>query len=292
MKVAIGTLLVIFGLLFIFGYFGSEILYNALYNFIFLWPVILIFIGLGILSSIKGLKWLKYVNGILIVCFVVFLVFWPSDMATPYTASTREEINLEGYAGKELRIIVKSTVGELVIKPHEGIITGDSPGKLSYSGPARASLKIEREIVDGVLTLTVGHEQTTFFMNGRRKIEFELSPAYSYEIETNQFVTRCDMDLSALKVSKIEVNAGIINSDINLSRVTPVELKLNAGIIRSKISLPENIGANFNISAGIKTVNVEDIKIADKSKFTLGDDIGANSNVYIEGGIVNLNILQ
>ncbi len=292
MKVAIGTLLIIFGLLFIFGYFGPEILYNALYNFIFLWPIVLIFIGLGILSSIKGLKWLKYVNGILIVCFVVFLVFWPSDMATPFTASTKEEINLEGYAGKELRIIVKSAVGELVIKPHEGVISGNSPGKLSYWGPSRASLEIEREIKDDVLILTIRHEQTTFFMNGRRKIEFELSPAYSYDIETNQFVTRCDLDLSALKVSKVAINAGIINSDINLSRATPVELKLNAGIIRSTITLPDNIGANFNVSAGIRTVDVEDVEIDDKSEFTLGDDIGANSNVYIEGGIVNLKVLQ
>lgn len=292
MKVAIGTLLVIFGLLFIFGYFGPEILYNVLYNFIFLWPVILIFIGLGILSGVKGLKWLKYVNGILIVCFVAFLVFWPSEMATPFTASAREEIKLEGYAGKEIKIIVESAVGELVIKPHEGVISGNSPGKLSYTGPARASLEIEREIKDDALILTVKHEQITFFMNGRRKIELELSPAYSYEIETKQFVTRCDMDLSVLKVSKILVNAGIINSELSMSRVNPTELKLNAGIVRSEIKLSKEIGANFNVSAGIKTVNVENADIADKSKFTLGDDIGANSNVYIEGGIVNLKVLQ
>jgi len=292
LKVAIGTLLIIFGLLFIFGYFGPEILYNVLYNFIFLWPVILIFIGLGILSSVKGLKWLKYVNGILIVCFMAFLVFWPSDMATPFTASMREEIKLEGYAGKEIKIIVESAVGELVVKPHEGIISGNSPGKLSYTGPSRASLEIEREIEDDVLILTVKHEQTTFFMNGRRKIELELSPAYSYEIETKQFVTRCNMDLSVLKISKVLVKAGIINSEISLSRVTPVELKLNAGIVRSGIKLPTEIGANFNISAGIKTVDVRNADIVDKGKFTLGDDIGANSNIYIEAGIVNLNILQ
>ncbi len=292
MKVAIGTLLIIFGLLFIFGYFGPEILYNVLYNFIFLWPVILIFIGLGILSSVKGLKWLKYVNGILIVCFMAFLVFWPSDMATPFTASMREEIKLEGYAGKEIKIIVESAVGELVVKPHEGIISGNSPGKLSYTGPSRASLEIEREIEDDVLILTVKHEQTTFFMNGRRKIELELSPAYSYEIETKQFVTRCNMDLSVLKISKVLVKAGIINSEISLSRVTPVELKLNAGIVRSGIKLATEIGANFNISAGIKTVDVRNADIVDKGKFTLGDDIGANSNIYIEAGIVNLNILQ
>jgi hypothetical protein len=292
LKVAIGTLLIIFGLLFIFGYFGPEILYNVLYNFIFLWPVILIFIGLGILSSVKGLKWLKYVNGILIVCFMAFLVFWPSDMATPFTASMREEIKLEGYAGKEIKIIVESAVGELVVKPHEGIISGNSPGKLSYTGPSRASLEIEREIEDDVLILTVKHEQTTFFMNGRRKIELELSPAYSYEIETKQFVTRCNMDLSVLKISKVLVKAGIINSEISLSRVTPVELKLNAGIVRSGIKLATEIGANFNISAGIKTVDVRNADIVDKGKFTLGDDIGANSNIYIEAGIVNLNILQ
>jgi len=292
LKVAIGTLLIIFGLLFIFGYFGPEILYNVLYNFIFLWPVILIFIGLGILSSVKGLKWLKYVNGILIVCFMAFLVFWPSDMATPFTASMREEIKLEGYAGKEIKIIVESAVGELVVKPHEGIISGNSPGKLSYTGPSRASLEIEREIEDDVLILTVKHEQTTFFTNGRRKIELELSPAYSYEIETKQFVTRCNMDLSVLKISKVLVKAGIINSEISLSRVTPVELKLNAGIVRSGIKLATEIGANFNISAGIKTVDVRNADIVDKGKFTLGDDIGANSNIYIEAGIVNLNILQ
>ncbi len=292
MKVAIGTLLIIFGLLFIFGYFGPEILYNVLYNFILLWPVILIFIGLGILSSVKGLKWLKYVNGILIVCFMAFLVFWPSDMAMPFTASMREEIKLEGYAGKEIKIIVESAIGELVVKPHEGIISGNSPGKLSYTGPSRASLEIEREIEDDVLILTVKHEQTTFFMNGRRKIELELSPAYSYEIETKQFVTRCNMDLSVLKISKVLVKAGIINSEISLSRVTPVELKLNAGIVRSGIKLATEIGANFNISAGIKTVDVRNADIVDKGKFTLGDDIGANSNIYIEAGIVNLNILQ
>ncbi|MGC9385156.1 MAG: hypothetical protein ACP5D6_11205 [Kosmotogaceae bacterium] len=278
--------------MFIFGYFGPEILYNVLYNFIFLWPIILIFIGLGILSSVKGLKWLKYVNGVLIVCFVAFLVFWPSDMATPFTASMREEINLEGYEGKEIKIIVESAVGELVVKPHEGVISGNSPGKLSYSGPSRASLKIERKIEDDVLILTVKHEQTTFFMNGRRKIELELSPAYSYEIETKQFVTRCNMDLSVLKISKVLVNAGIINSEISLSRVTPVELKLNAGIIRSEIKLATEIGANFNVSAGIKTVDAENAEISDKSKFALGDDIGANSNIYIEAGIVNLKVLQ
>lgn len=292
MKVAIGTLLIIFGLLFIFGYFGPEILYNVLYNFIFLWPVILIFIGLGILSSVKGLKWLKYVNGILIVCFVAFLVFWPSDMVTPFTASMREEIKLEGYAGKEIKIVVESAVGELVVKPHEGVISGNSPGKLSYTGPSRASLEIEREIEDDVLILTVKHEQTTFFMSGRRKIELELSPAYSYEIETKQLVTRCNMDLSVLKISKVLVKAGIINSEISLSRVTPVELKLNAGIVRSGIKLATEIGANFNISAGIKTVDVRNADIVDKGEFTLGDDIGANSNVYIEAGIVNLNVLQ
>jgi hypothetical protein len=223
---------------------------------------------------------------------MAFLVFWPSDMATPFTASMREEIKLEGYAGKEIKIIVESAVGELVVKPHEGIISGNSPGKLSYTGPSRASLEIEREIEDDVLILTVKHEQTTFFMNGRRKIELELSPAYSYEIETKQFVTRCNMDLSVLKISKVLVKAGIINSEISLSRVTPVELKLNAGIVRSGIKLATEIGANFNISAGIKTVDVRNADIVDKGKFTLGDDIGANSNIYIEAGIVNLNILQ
>jgi hypothetical protein len=100
------------------------------------------------------------------------------------------------------------------------------------------------------------------------------------------------MDLSVLKISKVLVKAGIINSEISLSRVTPVELKLNAGIVRSGIKLATEIGANFNISAGIKTVDVRNADIVDKGKFTLGDDIGANSNIYIEAGIVNLNILQ
>src|SRR6056297_1416006 len=77
MRLFFGILLAIIGFTLLFGMFSGDIILRIIHNFFNAWPIIFIFIGLSILSEIKGLKWVKYINYALSILFVLYLVFAP-----------------------------------------------------------------------------------------------------------------------------------------------------------------------------------------------------------------------
>src|SRR6056297_2643210 len=80
MRLFFGILLLVIGILLVFGLFDSSVFSTIFENLFYLWPFILILIGLSILSNIKGLRWLRFINAIFIVLFTLALIFYPSDL--------------------------------------------------------------------------------------------------------------------------------------------------------------------------------------------------------------------
>jgi len=56
MRIAMGLIFVLVGVLLIFGLFTGDTLLNALVNLANYWPMILVLVGLSILSSVKALR--------------------------------------------------------------------------------------------------------------------------------------------------------------------------------------------------------------------------------------------
>src|SRR6056297_1408726 len=82
MHLFFGVMLLVIGVLLVFGLFYATIFSTIFENLFYLWPFILILIGLSILSKIKGLRWLRFINAIFIICFALALIFYPTDFLT------------------------------------------------------------------------------------------------------------------------------------------------------------------------------------------------------------------
>ena len=295
MKLALGLILVILGILLVNGTLTANSLYNVVFNLIDFWPVILIFIGLGILSSVKGFRWVKYVNNILITLFVLFLFLWPSGSISEGEFETRE-LFLDASKSRNIETIeihLKSDVLVLTLNNLSGMIREDKIGDLWYSTTPNVNFNVSGRLKEDRYILNLNAHKNYFLsFADKSKVVLNLNPAYKYVVYVDSGVFKGNLDFSNLIVEELNVESGIAEFLLSLSRSTSTMITLESGVTKGDIVVPEGVNLTLIADAGVKkihSIGLQEHRFDSTYNFGSTED-SIKSTLKIDAGILKMEI--
>ncbi|MDI3472325.1 MAG: hypothetical protein PWQ20_779 [Thermotogaceae bacterium] len=275
MKVAFGIFIILVGIMVLFFNPGWGLFERILENFSMTWPVILIFFGLAILSQVKGMKWLRIVNTLLMVIFVLYLLLWPNPFDLDVTNYYKSDLNLpiEAQAGSTIKLVFKTPLLGLKIKD------GNSDNlRGSYSFRTKYF-----EIVSKGNEFVFQSSENVIF-GPKNKITLELPEKYEYEITIESAVSDIELDMEKVSIRKLELESGITKLEIDTGNPHfPVYIKIKAGVASGKMYFSENTKYSLSVESAIKNVKVSDL-IEEKNSPDVSISVeAAISNLKLEG---------
>jgi len=295
LKLALGLILVILGILLVTGNLTMDSFHNVMFNLSDFWPMILIFVGLGILSSVKGFHWVKYVNNILIALFVLFLFFWPSGIIGEGEFQTSELLleNPENVKVEAVEIYLKSDVLTLTINNLSGVVQEDKIGDVWYSVSSGTVFDIQKKLKGDrfIITLNVQKKDFLSFID-KSKVVLNLNPAYKYIIYTKSGVFKTDLDLSGLTIKELNIESGILEFSLNLSQSIYTSVTLKGGVIKGEVNVPE--GVKLTLNAGTSMKKIRSLGVQEHrfdSNYIFGSmESPIESTLKIDAGILDLEV--
>ncbi|OAA31029.1 hypothetical protein AT15_08625 [Kosmotoga arenicorallina S304] len=260
MRFALGLFLIFLGFFVVLGYFSLGSLPNFIDNFSATWPLILVFIGISLLSGIKGLKWLKYVNALLILGYLFFLLLWPAPINFAYQSGAQDLLTKETLSENTVvELNIDSSICTVNIERLEGTIAGNSVGNVVYEISTGSEFYIHERDHDDTIQYNIGTEHS-WPQRGKNRLNIKLLPGVLYRIILKGGVLKGGLDLSGIMVDSMTINAGVMDFDISLSDVYPISLKTEGGVGKFNVFLPQNAKAQVEINSGIKKITVRGYK--------------------------------
>jgi len=290
MKIALGLIFVLVGVLLIFGLFTGDTLLNALVNLANFWPIILVLVGMSILASIRGLRWIRYLNTILIVAFVLFVFFWPSPFLAGKKAVSDTVVLESSDSATSIEIQLDLAMSSISLEPLRDEVASSTVAVVDYA--VRGSgLKIEQDITQLSQRFIMKPESNVSWL-GTSTVVMKLNPAYDYVLKFNGAVMNCNLSLGELRVDELRINGAIVKAIVSMSAAGFTNMKVNAAIINSEIHIPENIRAILKTSAAIKNVKTDLPYTGDGEYVFESVAFDFSSYITLESAIMNLKVLR
>src|SRR6056297_2922609 len=278
MRLFFGILLLVIGILLVFGLFDASIFSTIFENLFYLWPFILILIGLSILSNIKGLRWLRFINVILIILFALALIFYPSDLM--YDGAYEEypfQIALTESAEKNILEIDVATVYLEVTTDEtlENKITG-----IYYSNVDDTEVR-----VSGNRVRISRRNENKFFIFRKPKYELHLRiPEQSnLELLIDYSILKGAITLDKNPIEIIDINTAILNLDLTANAfAVPLEIICESAINNLTVFAPDGLRYSRTMESAINKISIDDA--------FQEVDYGADLEVEVHAAINNFNL--
>ncbi len=204
-----GFLFIIIGIVLFVG--GLNIFTFDFYiAFSYLWPLILINIGLGMLT--KNRRLLNIVKGLSLICFLLFAIFgydytaekaeseFPLQIVSDVSKKVKPASEIINYSSSELKSKSKLVIEE--IDSSYAISAGDNPGITSSTNldiELKEGTKYNKYIIEGIKSA------------GSEPLALSLSKDTIWEIEVESFKTDLSLDASGFKFDELELS-GLSNT--------------------------------------------------------------------------------
>ncbi|HOO33631.1 MAG TPA: hypothetical protein PK466_05505 [Thermotogota bacterium] len=254
MRLFFGLTLLLIGLLIVFGIFDASIFGTMVENLFFLWPFILIMIGISILSNIKGLRWLKIVNVFCIIAFTLALMFYPTDY---YNASEYQEFPFQiAIASPEVKTILELELGTVYLEIDtdyelsnmiSGVYVSDENDLEVDHSANRIKLKRENDY------------QVFAFKKPRHEIHLKV-PADAYmELLIDAAVVKGDLNLKTNPFEYVDINTAMLDLDVSLNSINrTLYFKSQSAINTIDFYLPEYTDYYRNVQSAINNFSVRE----------------------------------
>jgi len=287
MKIAMGLIFVLVGVLLIFGLFTGDTLLNAFVNLANYWPIILVFVGFSILSSIKGLRWIRYLNALLIIVFVLFIFFWPSPFLSGERA-VKDTATLEALeSSRSIEIQLNLAMANITVEALEEEASSTA-AVIDYTVRG-SNLRIEEDKTQLSQKFVIRPDSNVSWL-GTSTIVMKLNPNYNYILKFDSAVMNSRFNLGELKVDELKLNGAIIKAELDMSEVGPTDIRVNAAIINSEISVPDNIRSILRANAAIKNIKT-DLPYTGTGEYVFeGESFDFSSYLSFESAILNLKV--
>jgi hypothetical protein len=279
MKLFFGLVFILVGISLLFGFFNAGIWSNALDNFIAVWPVVFIFIGLGILSNIRALRWTKAVNGVLIILFVLFLFFWRWDIGWngPLNTYTVPSMAIEEDVD-EMTLIFRVASLEVELYPQTA---SEKTIKGNYQSYAE-NLLIKRS--KNEITMEFPREYAlTFSKNYKKKMTLFLPAECSYVVQIESGSTRWYSEFERNPFKSVEVNAGLATVETKfLQTDIPFDLMIRAAVATLDMSFPSTISYHSEMKGAFKSLSHQGTSVEDENN--------ARVRISVESAVIRSRI--
>ena len=275
MKIAFGIFIILLGVIILFFNPGWGLLERIFENFATAWPMILIFLGLAILSQVKKLRWLRILNTILMVLFIVYLLLWPDllNFGNLNLYKSGIDLPIDVPVGSTVKLIFLTS--SLNLKINDGESSTSLIGYYSFNSKYFEVISRENEFI---------FQSSKGFSLGRKnEIELRLPENYKYEIIIKSGTSGLKFDLKRVMMEKLEIESGIASLNMKLKRLAfPTSIKIKAGITNANIEFPESTKYSLDFDGAIRNVKISNL-IEEKE----------SPNVVLigESGILNLKLV-
>jgi hypothetical protein len=273
MRFFIGLLIIIIGILLIANGFSYNFFYTLVINFSKFWPVLFIIIGISIMSSIKGFGWLKYLNMVVAILFVILLLFVPSDMNVGIMKEDSFNVDISG----ENLVYMDFDVPRLKIN----VVSDENINEIK--GKYRVSLSDFR--IDKIGNRIKFRSDDDSWMRWSRdsSLELELPSNVRYVATFNAGIVDLDTDINENIFERMDFNGGIVRINYSADGFDlPLKINITGGIVDGNLYVPDKTTYYKNITGGLRHVDVDDKMVFERD----------NPDVMIDvsGGISNFGI--
>ncbi|MEA1884919.1 MAG: hypothetical protein U9N62_10425 [Thermotogota bacterium] len=255
MPLFFGILLLVIGVLLVFGLFDVSIFSTIFENFFYLWPFILILIGLSILSKIKGLRWLRFINAIFIICFALALIFYPTDFLSDKIYEEYQfQVALDETADINILELDVPTVYLEVVSDNniQNMIIGTY-----YSNVDDTDIR-----VSGNRVRITRKDDNKFFLFVKPKYELHLRIPQQANLELliDSAVLKGDIILEKNTLEIIDINTAILNLELTVKDFSiPLEIICESAINNLDIIAPADIRYTKTMKSAINKISVDDV---------------------------------
>lgn len=271
-RLFLGLLVILFGVLFFLRNSGLVNVDFAL-NWGVVWPILIIFLGLSLLSA-RGV-W-SVVLGIVVTLLVLALVLGD----TFHVTTTKESRTFNwGFStekdaqSQDIKVAKESGANSAAVNVKMGAGTLNVAGGSSdlVSGTLRSSfmdLKTESKLTDSKQTVTLTGQGTSRVF-GRQLNTMDLKLNNDLPLSTTIDTGAIDMnlDMSDIKLENLDLNTGASSLDLKLGdKVDTSNVSIDAGASSVSISLPKTVGVRLTVSSGLSSRSLDDFKkVSEKS---------------------------
>jgi hypothetical protein len=246
MRAIIGLLILLIGVLLLTGFFNTGILFRMIFNFFRLWPIFFVFIGISILSSIKGLRWMKYINYLLGIFFAIYIVFMPLESRFfDFNSENRnfEILNTES-KNVDIDIDYPSVVLAIEVKDIEQI-------SIEYDSD---DLKPDIKILNDKIKIDY---DDNFLKGTNRYITLVLPKDKNYKIDIDSAYADLRVKDNYSSINEIHFDTAITRLYYeNQGDMKYLKLISNSAIFKADIDVLENTRYDYNKSTAIFTRNI------------------------------------
>lgn len=302
-KVFWGVLFILIGLLFVLK--NLNILDFSWYQFLNLWPLLLVLWGIAMLP-IKGV--IKLILSLTMVAMGIYLVntydpgcrikfhsprfYWHGNrsewrdshrdhennvksddtdwetqlLSIPYSAEiSKATLQLDAAAGE---FYLQKTSDELIEVRKEGNIG-------SYS------LTSQKSHDSQVLNLSM--EQATIRVNRlKHRVEIKLHEKPVWDLDMDIGAASVDMDLSPFKINRINIDGGASEIQMKLGSLYPeINVVVDAGVSSIVIEVPEDSGCRIKTSTVLSGKNIRGFKKTGSGRYETENFVDSENKILI-----------
>jgi len=253
-----GIILVTLGLIFLIANLGI-ISWSFLLNIVYLWPLVLIVIGINIVFSknyiVRVVTWL-----LLIVALLGYSIVYDNNNFIN-GPNNSNHIPLGNAIVKEDSIVT----GELELKlggTELGISAGNSENLVDIS--SGDNLYYEVENTDNNTHAEVEIENSTKELLGKkgasRKIDLSLNNDVLWKIDAKIGAMSGNFDFSEIPLQELNVEVGAVDLDIQFGDiVSDVSAEIKAGASNITLHIPNSTGAKISSSSVLSNTNLNSL---------------------------------
>ena len=223
------------------GYLPWSIWWRILW----LWPVLLISAGIGIIGRAIHQRWLGAVGSMLVIAALAWAALSTYQQAPmpslsfSSNAGAANTLSFSEPVGATKKASLALDVGAATVKLTDGVdlvaVEASSPWGKPTASVARSGDSADVEVglqQSGVVVLPTGNQA---------EVDLELARGVLWDAKVNSGATSMDLDFSDIDVSGIEINTGA--SDVGLKLGEPISgatrVEVSSGASSFKLRVPE-----------------------------------------------------
>jgi len=276
---------------------GFAYLFKALgiitfsFNLLNLWPILIIYFGLSLLSKRSVASEVIAVITILLVLFLVFFSISnpPVNDYSPQAINTPISVNIEEGITK----------GEVDLQAGAGIINingGAEQGKLVQGNVVSnvMGIKTLSGVFDNIQAVSIIPTDNVDLLEGdpHNVLSLNLTNDLLLDFIFQGGAAELNIDLTSVSAENVKIDTGASDLNLKLGNKVSSNVEINAGASVINITLPNDIGVMLTVDSGLssktlKGLVMEDDKVYKNPNY---DSMDKKINIDISMGIASLNI--
>jgi len=282
-KLFFGLLVIFFGLYYLARNTG-WLPVDLQVNWMLIWPILIIFVGLSLLT---GRSWLTAIVGIVATIIVMAAVvlmlfggqigggrtFWPfwqlgaNNNFDQGASTVKEQIVTiaKDEAAKSAIVSLKARTGSVSIKGGgEGLVTG----KYSASfGNVATSSRLDGSRQTAALE-TFGPGPMMLFGGSASNLALELTTRIPLKLNISAGASSMELDLTRVVLEQLELEAGASSLKLALGDKAKMnKVKIKAGASSVEVEVPRTAGVKIVLDSALGSLNLEGFEKIDERNF-------------------------